>query len=561
MARGLRRGPVLLRFRSLVDSVAHYVAGIVDTRQLSKIRYTLRDCYLSAVALFFVQDSSLLQFQRRFQRKFQANNLSSTFGVREIPVDSQLRHLIDRHDQQPILPCFADWIGRLQRCKWLQHFQIFDARYLITLDGSRYFSSESVHCAHCLTTTKNGTTRYHHDILQAAIVHPDKRQVLPLAPVFVRNSDADGGNYRKQDCEITAGYRMLARLRADYPRMAAIIVADSLYSKQPFVEQLTAKRFSFLLVAKPGDHKSLYQDVAVLRRANLLDRHTTEHRQERREYEWITDLPLNGNPNSPHINFIRLRIVKAGKTYENAWVTDLTPTSANIVQLVRAARARWKIENEGFNTLKNQGYHLEHNFGHGDQHLSEAFFTLNLIAFFIHQIFELVDGLYQRVRTFFSSRRAFWDEVRSAFRLFLFTSWDQVLARMNSPPQPLPPCRIASASPGPDSCRGGLRVPASRQQPCFARDRYAPCRTGSGSLNRAPPGIRSIARLARSVPVPRHTWPCRRSQTFSSGHQLPFTENRCRTGRPLAARRRIRYVSVFPVWIILPIYSDAHCSR
>ena len=89
--------------------------------------------------------------------------------------------------------------------------------------------------------------------------------------------------------------------------------------------------------------------------------------------------------------------------------------------------------------LKNQGYHLEHNFGHGDQHLSEAFFTLNLIAFFMHQIFELVDGLYQRVRTFFSSRRAFWDEVRSAFRLFLFTSWDQVLARMNSPPQPLPP--------------------------------------------------------------------------------------------------------------------------
>ena len=127
---------------------------------------------------------------------------------------------------------------------------------------------------------------------------------------------------------------------------------------------MTAKRFSFLLVAKPGDHKSLYQDLAVLRRANLLDRHTTEHRQERREYEWVTDLPLNGNPNSPHINFIRLRIVKAGKTYENAWVTDLAPTSANIVQLVRAARARWKIVraararwNERLrNTLKNQGW-------------------------------------------------------------------------------------------------------------------------------------------------------------------------------------------------------------
>ena len=440
MARGLRRGPKLLRFQSLVASIADHVARIVDTRQLNKVRYSLRDCFLSATALFFVQDRSLLQFQRRFQRQFQANNLSSTFGVQKIPCDSQFRDLLDRHDYAPVLPTFADWIGRMQRFKWLGHFQIFDARYLITLDGSRYFDSDSVHCEHCLTTTKAGVTSYHHDILQAAIIHPDRRQVLPLAPEFIRNSDGRGGKYHKQDCEINAGCRMLERLRADYPRMAAIIVADSLYSKQPFVERLRAARFSFLLAAKPGDHKSLYQDINGLRRGNLLDRLHTHHRGERREYEWVTDVPLNGSRNAPRINFIQFRIVEdSGKVnYRNAWVTDLVPTADNIVQLVRAARARWKIENEGFNTLKNQGYHLEHNFGHGHQHLSEALFTLNLLAFFMHQIFELVDGLYQRVRTFFSSRRAFWDEVRSVFRLFLFTSWDQVLVRMNSPPQPLP---------------------------------------------------------------------------------------------------------------------------
>ena len=101
----------------------------------------------------------------------------------------------------PILPCFADWIARLQRAKWLQHYQLFDARYLITLDGSRYFSSEQVHCEHCLTTTKGGITRFHHDILQAA--NPDKPQVLPLA------GTSDAKPYDKQDCEINAGYRML----------------------------------------------------------------------------------------------------------------------------------------------------------------------------------------------------------------------------------------------------------------------------------------------------------------------------------------------------------------
>ena len=59
----------------------------------------------------------------------------------------------------------------------------------------------------------------------------------------------------------------------------------------------------------------------------------------------------------------------------------------------------------------------------------------------------------------------------------------------------------------------------------FATDRYAPCRAGSGSLNRAPPAIRSIARLARSVPVPSPHLAGSPLQTFSSGHQLPFTEN------------------------------------
>ena len=82
-----------------------------------------------------------------------------------------------------------------------------------------------------------------------------------------------------------------------------------------------------------------------------------------------------------------------------------------------AGRARWKIENEGFNTLKNQGYHLEHNFGHGDKYLSETFFVLNLLAFFMHQIFELVDGLYQQVRAGFGSRREFWGAIRATFRL------------------------------------------------------------------------------------------------------------------------------------------------
>ena len=129
-------------------------------------------------------------------------------------------------------------------------------------------------------------------------------------------------------------------------------------------------------------------------------------------------------PTAPVLNYMELKIYNAlGKlTRRFSWMSDIEITKDNVQQLVRGARARWKIENENFNTLKNHGYHLEHNFGHGESYLSEAFFVLNILAFFFHQIFEIVDQLYQQARGCFSSRREYWNAVRSSFRLLLFES-------------------------------------------------------------------------------------------------------------------------------------------
>ena len=128
-------------------------------------------------------------------------------------------------------------------------------------------------------------------------------RVVPLAPVFIHNADDSGAKNakrRKQDCEIKAGYRAVQRIRNDQPRLAAVIVADSPCSKQPFIEQVRAARCSFLLVAKPEDHTSLYQDIDGLRRGRLLDhRCTIDATGDRHEYEWVTGVPLNGNPAVP----------------------------------------------------------------------------------------------------------------------------------------------------------------------------------------------------------------------------------------------------------------------
>jgi hypothetical protein len=356
--------------------------------------------------------------------------------VEAIPADTQFRQILDEHEYSPLEGVFSEYFRRLQRSKKLQTFQFYPGRYLVTLDGSEYFNSESIHCDLCLQRNKTDEHReYYHQIVQPALVHPDLPQVMPLAPEFIRKQDGSS----KQDCETTAGRRAIERIRAEHPQLSMIIVADSLYSSAPTIRHLWAHRFSFLLVAKPGDHKSLFADIEGLRRGKMLDHLERRGKGGRRYvYEWTNKIYLNAHRKSPEVNFMQLMIFndEGKRTFRTSWVTDIQITAENVEHLVGGARSRWKIENEGFNTLKNHGYHLEHNFGHGKSYLSETFFVLNLLAFFVHQILELVDELYQQVRAKFSARVEFWNAIRATFRIFLFSSWDEVLERMNAPPQP-----------------------------------------------------------------------------------------------------------------------------
>jgi hypothetical protein len=167
-----------------------------------------------------------------------------------------------------------------------------------------------------------------------------------------------------------------------------IITADGLYSNQPFIDILKDARMSFILVAKPTDHKVLFQwvdELVGLGQGGQLQ--LADDKGRRHVYRWVNQVPLNGSRHADPVNFFEYWLHVGPKvTYHNSWVTDQKVSKDNVVELVRAGRARWKIENETFNTLKNQGYHVEHNFGHGQRHLSNNFFILNLLAFTIHQI-------------------------------------------------------------------------------------------------------------------------------------------------------------------------------
>ncbi|MDP2981177.1 MAG: transposase family protein, partial [Candidatus Omnitrophota bacterium] len=406
-----------LSFSALSHVLSKHFENLPDTRQAAKTDYSLHDILMSAFAMMYFQDTSLLAFQRRMQDSLQQNNLKSFFAVESIPKDTQLRTVIDQLPTEQLKPLFPKILSALQRGKQLEKYQSLGDHYLVALDGSQYFSSDSIQCPACLTKkSKKGDLHYHHQILQAVIIKPGLKQVIPFSPEGIQNSDGQ----KKQDCEINAAKRALQMIRKQHPKLKMIIVADGLYSKQPFVDLLKEQGMSFILVAKPDDHKILFQWVLELTGLNAGSSLTITDKKGRTHlYQWVTDVPLNGTANADQINFFQYQIREGNDkiVYQNSWVTDLPVSKNNIAEMVQAGRARWKIENETFNTLKNQGYHIEHNFGHGKKNLSMNFFALNLLAFFIHQILDLCDPIYQRCRSKFTSRKDYWNQLRCTFRV------------------------------------------------------------------------------------------------------------------------------------------------
>jgi hypothetical protein len=402
-----------------------------------KIQHTMHDVVMSGFAMMYFQDPSILQFQKRLREDQGRDNLSTIFKVETVPEDTQMRKVMDTIDPDQFRPGFKHYLHRLQRGKHLEQYRLFDESYLCVTDGSGYFGSSELSCPGCLKKHhRNGTTTYQHQILMSAIAHPDLRQVLPLMPEEIRNTDGS----EKQDCEINAGKRFIQKLRQDHPRLKITLGWDGIASKQPMIEAARKAEMNFIFVAKPDDHTIMMEWIGEQKKLGETEKKIiTDEKGRNHVYEWINQVPLNGNKDTVLVNFFRYEMIDTNKkgerevVYRNSWVTDFEVCSVNIVDLVKAGRCRWRIENECFNTLKNQGYCLEHNYGHGKQHLSFNFLLLTLFAFYSHQIAELTDGLYKAVRQKLGSKRHLWETVRAYIKIIVFESMEKLFEFVLTP--------------------------------------------------------------------------------------------------------------------------------
>jgi hypothetical protein len=381
----------------------------------------LPDVLRSAFAMFSLKAPSLLAFDKARAE----DNWHTIYGIQRVPCDTYMREILDPVSPKWLRPVFTSVFRQLQRGKVLAPLTFLDGHYLLALDGTEYVSSKTIHCPACLHRVhRNGSSTYTHQLLGAAILPPEQRAVIPLMPEPLMHRDG----MDKNDCARNAAKRFGAKLRQDHPHLKFIVTDDSLSSNAPHIATLHEYGLHDILGVKAGDHASLFQQVQTAEQAGRV---TSYERHDRaaglvHRFHLLNDVPLNASHAEMRVNFIEYWERGQDKVQHFSWITDLRVNKRNVYHLMRGGRARWQIANETFNTLKNQGYHFEHNYGHGEQHLAVVFAMLMMLAFLVDQAQQLCCALFQAVWAKLGSKRMLWERMRALFYPYALTSMCQL---------------------------------------------------------------------------------------------------------------------------------------
>jgi hypothetical protein len=393
----------------------------------------MTDAVLSAFSVFYTQAPSFLSWQQDMEKRRGQNNAHSLFGIERIPSPEQIRNLLDPVEAGLLGAPFWEIYQRLAACGQLDAYRSVGGTHLVSLDGTQHHSSTTIQCPECRVAVHNETAYYSHQVLLAVLCAPEPEQVLALEPEYITPQDG----HEKQDCEQAAIKRWVQRHAGEFEPWSVTILTDDLHCHQPTCELFIQQQMYFILTCKPDSHTTLYEELALLAQVEG----AIEERQVRRwngrhyerwHYRWAKDLPLR-RQDPRRVNWCEVTVYHASsgeQLYHNSWATNHDLTAATVADVVDSGRCRWKVENEGINVLKNQGYHFEHNYGHGHEHLANLLLSLLLLAFLVHTVLDLGCQLYHAIRRSLGARRKFFQDIQALTRYIHFASWHQLLLFM-----------------------------------------------------------------------------------------------------------------------------------
>lgn len=423
-----------LRITKLIKDLEGELEQVPEHREGKNAHYELVDAGMAAFAVFFVQSPSFLAAQREMKGRKGQSNAEKLFGLREIPSDNQIRNLLDPLEPSWVGEEYWRLFGRLKVGGLLDPFRSYEGQMLVLLDGTEYFSSRKIHCENCSQRElQDGKLNYYHSVLTPVIAQPGNKHVIALEPEFIVPQDGQ----EKQDCEIQAGKRWIEKHGQKLAKLEVTILGDDLYSRQPYCQALRDQQLHFILVCKRESHEYLYESVDYLAAQGVLGtkvvRKWNGKYGEIHTYRYANQLALRKEQPALSVNWCEWTVRREDtleQLYHNAFITDFEVKQTNVVAITLDGRTRWKIENENNNVLKTKGYHIEHNFGHGQQHLASFLLSLNLLAFLMHTILDLVDEKYQAIRHALGNRRTFFQHLEALLCYIFFDNWDDVFQFM-----------------------------------------------------------------------------------------------------------------------------------
>lgn len=403
----------------LVERVRNKLLSLVDPRQ-RWVNYSFHDLVMSAYAMFHLKYPSVNRFE--MQTEAEKANLQQLFKIKKLCSDSQLRAIVDQLDPSFLRELYVENFSLLKKLGILKGYQSIGQHLICSIDGVQHFSSTEVHCENCLSKKHaKGTVTYHHNMLCAALVHPTQREVFIMGSEPIVKQDGK----KKNDCELNAGTRILNWLSVHYAAYKLLIVEDALYANGPHLRQILANKWQFVVNIKPKSQKTLFKAFEMRKQRGAVkykewtDEIGTTHR-----FWFANNFALNEASPDVRVNVLFYEEEKKnGKVQKFSWATSIPLKKSNIERVMRIGRSRWKIENQTFNTLKNQGYQFDHNFGHGFKHLSTFFAYLMLLAFQNDQVFQRCSGTFNKIWIAAKTKVKLWETVKAIFMTQIIASF------------------------------------------------------------------------------------------------------------------------------------------
>lgn len=357
-----------------------WLASLPDTRCQGKVVYDKALCVWEGMDIFFQGLGSRRQFDHEARRDAATpeqhllqnlNRLAQT-GAQDIAHGDTVNDYLKTLDPQWLGALPPRMVQRLVRMRVLEYGRLHD-RYLIAIDATGLWSWSRRHCDACLHQTHNGVTTYYHLVLEAKLITPDGL-AFSVCSEFIENVDPHA---TKQDCEMAALPRLLAKIKALFPRLPICLLFDSLYANQTVLRLCRQHDWRWIIAFKEGALPTAFGEFQTLKRLSpdqVLEISVAERYQR---LSWVHDLEHEG---FRFTAFDCLTYNEEGEVVYFAWMTDMRLHRANVGELAnQGGRKRWTIENQGFRNQKQQEYRLEHPYSDHPTALKNYYFLIQIV--------------------------------------------------------------------------------------------------------------------------------------------------------------------------------------